>query len=110
MSMSFLPFIQNLKLIKSLQVPFCHYLADQLSIAFDVYLDILHNVDLHVKNTLAQDAPDYDRKNVCPPCMYKVENELLLKFSMLLLSDGNQSLQLTDSAFLVVMRFSQLKD
>jgi hypothetical protein len=58
-------------------------------------------VDLRVKSALARDAPDYDRKNVCPPCMYKVENEPLLKFSMLLAADGNQSLRLVDSAFLV---------
>jgi hypothetical protein len=32
--------------------------------------------------------------------MYKIEDEPLLKFSMLLMGDGNQSLRLVDSAFL----------
>ena len=38
-------------------------------------------------------------KNVCPPCLYKVESEPPLKFSHLAAMDGNNSLKLVDSAF-----------
>jgi|ERR1700685_3660431 hypothetical protein len=81
------------------QVPFRRHLAEQISIAFDVYLDILRNVDLRVQKALKRDTPDYDRLHVCPPCMYKIEDEPSLKFSMLAAADGNQSLRLVDFAF-----------
>ena len=38
-------------------------------------------------------------QNVCPPCLYKVESEPPLKFSLLAAMDGNNSLKLVDSAF-----------
>jgi hypothetical protein len=72
---------------------------EQVSIAYDVYLDILRHVDARVQRALKRDAPDYDRLNVCPPCMYKIEDEPPLKFSMLVAADGNQSLRLVDHTF-----------
>jgi hypothetical protein len=65
---------------------------EQVSITYDVYLDILHHVDACVQRALKRDAPDYNRLNVCPPSMYKIEDEPPLKYSMLVAADGNQSL------------------
>lgn len=80
-------------------MPFRNYLTEQLSIAYDAYLDILHRVDLRTRRALNRDAANYDRLNVCPPCMYKINDEPSLTFSMLVAADGNQSLRLVDSAF-----------
>ena len=41
----------------------------------------------------------WETQNVCPPCLYKVENEPPLKFNLLAAMDGNNSLKLIDSAF-----------
>ncbi|KAJ7867216.1 hypothetical protein B0H14DRAFT_2347032 [Mycena olivaceomarginata] len=73
-------------------------LAEQLSAAYDAYLEIMRQVDSRVHVALGRDATWYS-KNVCPPCMYKTENEPPLKFSLLSSMDGNNSLKLVDSAF-----------
>jgi hypothetical protein len=81
-----------------LQVPHRSYLADQLSNAYDCYLEILRAVDQSVTHALGR--PDsWETQNVCPPCLYKVESESPLKFSLLAAMDGNNSLKLVDSAF-----------
>ena len=36
---------------------------------------------------------------MCPPCLYKIESEPPLKFSLLAAMDGNNSLKLVDSTF-----------
>jgi hypothetical protein len=36
-------------------------------------------------------------QNVCPPCLYKTDSELYLKYSFLAAMDGNNSLTLFDS-------------
>ncbi|KAI9057832.1 hypothetical protein FKP32DRAFT_1615023 [Trametes sanguinea] len=72
-------------------------LVDHFSIAFDMYLDILHHVDLLVNAALHRDAPDWQSLNMCPPCMYKLEGEGPLSPAMLVTMDGNQSLKLVDN-------------
>lgn len=48
-----------------------HY-RDQLSIAFDVYLDILRHVSKAVDAALERTTPHWWALNACPPCRYKV--------------------------------------
>lgn len=38
-------------------------------------------------------------ENVCPPCLYKIEGETPLKYSLLATMDGNNSLKLVDATF-----------
>jgi hypothetical protein len=38
-------------------------------------------------------------ENVCPPCLYKIEHEIPLKYSLLATMDGNNSLKLVDATF-----------
>lgn len=38
-------------------------------------------------------------ENVCPPCLYKIEREIPLKYSLLAMMDGNNSLKLVDATF-----------
>ncbi|KAJ7937730.1 hypothetical protein B0H13DRAFT_2226465 [Mycena leptocephala] len=73
--------------------PYMPYLSQQFSICFDLYLEILGNVDQHVAKELGRDGPDWRLKNCCPACTYKLEGEKKLIFSMLLAMDGNDSLK-----------------
>ncbi|KAJ7019595.1 hypothetical protein C8F04DRAFT_1214298 [Mycena alexandri] len=54
------------------------YSAQQFSIGYDAYCALLENAD----------SP-----NCCPGCMYKLEGEEELEFSMLVTMDGNDSLK-----------------
>ncbi|KAJ7858418.1 hypothetical protein B0H13DRAFT_2237590 [Mycena leptocephala] len=65
----------------------------RFSTCFNVYLEILKNVDDHVKKALGRDAPDWRLKNGCPACTYKLEGEMKLIFDMLVTMDGNNSLK-----------------
>ncbi|KAJ7921642.1 hypothetical protein B0H13DRAFT_1604343 [Mycena leptocephala] len=69
------------------------YSTQQFSTCFDVYLEILKNVDDRVKKALGRDAPDWHLKNGCPACTYKLEGEMKLIFEMLVTMDGNDSLK-----------------
>ncbi|KAJ7027667.1 hypothetical protein C8F04DRAFT_1266771 [Mycena alexandri] len=73
-------------------------LHDQLGIAYDAYLAILRAADVRVQKALGRSETWY-MDNVCPPCLYKVENEPPLRFSWLGAMDGNNSLKLVDPAF-----------
>ncbi|KAJ7040517.1 hypothetical protein C8F04DRAFT_1253819 [Mycena alexandri] len=74
-------------------------LAEQLSTAYDAYLEIIRDADARVHAAMGRDAAWYIH-NVCAPCMYKTVNELPLKFSWLGCMDGNNSLKLVDATFL----------
>ncbi|KAJ7342568.1 hypothetical protein DFH08DRAFT_1012260 [Mycena albidolilacea] len=80
------------------KVPRKAYLAEQLTTAYDAYLAIQREVDARVQRALGRDTT-WDWKNICPPCFYKVKDELPLKFSYLASLDGNNSLKLVDSMF-----------
>jgi len=85
-------------LIPCNQRPRLPHLADQLSSAYDAFLEIQR----HVKHTSQQAlgrGPEWDQQNVCPPCLYKIKDEPALKFSFLAAMDGNNSLKLVDSTF-----------
>ncbi|PSS29557.1 hypothetical protein PHLCEN_2v2956 [Hermanssonia centrifuga] len=71
---------------------------DQLSIAFDAYLDILRRVRQKVDVALGHNVPDWRMKNTCAPCNYKLEDEPELNPSQLLAMDGNNSAKRVMSA------------
>ncbi|OBZ70738.1 hypothetical protein A0H81_09523 [Grifola frondosa] len=80
-------------------VPYQRVLVDQLSIAFDIYLDILHSIDKHVATVLHCDTPNWHMCNVCAPCLHALEGEPPLTFAFLATMDGNSSLKLIDDTF-----------
>ncbi|KAJ7687762.1 hypothetical protein B0H17DRAFT_1136116 [Mycena rosella] len=69
------------------------YQVQQFTICFDLYLEMLQNVDAQVKKALGRDAPDWRVKNCCPACTYKLEGEDKLIFEMVATCDGNDSLK-----------------
>ncbi|KAJ7716706.1 hypothetical protein B0H16DRAFT_1338682 [Mycena metata] len=73
--------------------PFKPYHAQQFSIAYDVFSESLENVDTRVMHALGWDGPDWRLTNCCSGCMYKLEGEEELEFSMLVTMDGNDSLK-----------------
>ncbi|KAI0245147.1 hypothetical protein BJV78DRAFT_1140924 [Lactifluus subvellereus] len=77
-------------------VPYQSYLCQQFSDAFDIYLEILHHVDLRVSEALGRNGPKWHLWNTCPACFYKLEGEPSLQFSFLCEMDGNNSLKCVD--------------
>ncbi|KAF9486113.1 hypothetical protein BDN70DRAFT_235965 [Pholiota conissans] len=80
------------------RIPRQSHLADQLSSAYDCYLELLRYVRGLSAKALRRNA-EWDQQNICPPCLYKTTNEPALKFSFLAAMDGNNSLKLVDSTF-----------
>lgn len=74
-------------------LPFRAYLGQQVSICYDLYLQILQTVDSRVNKALGRDAPDWRLKNCCPACTYKLEGEAKMIYSILIPVDGNNSLK-----------------
>ncbi|KAJ7075132.1 hypothetical protein B0H15DRAFT_792282 [Mycena belliarum] len=74
-------------------VPPRTYLAQQFTVAFDLYLAIRAVVDKRVQVALARNTPNWRLKNSCPACLYKLEGEEELLFPMLATIDGNNSLK-----------------
>ena len=91
------PYISIHSFVKTLcdlhTVPFKSYLSRQFSIAFDLYLSIRISVDHAVQAALIRDTADWLLRHLCPPCTYTLVNEEKLKFSMLYMVDGNDSLK-----------------
>lgn len=83
-----------------LQVPRKSNLAEQLSGTYDCYLEIIQMLDSCMQNALGRSV-DWNTGHVCIPCLYKLSDEPALKFSMLTVMDGNNSLKLVDNTFLV---------
>ncbi|KAJ7834538.1 hypothetical protein B0H14DRAFT_3110028 [Mycena olivaceomarginata] len=73
-------------------------LSEQLSNAYDAYLQILLHIDARVDTALGRDG-QWHANNVCAPCLYKTMAEPPLKFSFLGCMDRNNSLKLIDSTF-----------
>ncbi|KAG1905547.1 uncharacterized protein F5891DRAFT_1183493 [Suillus fuscotomentosus] len=74
-------------------VQFYPYLSRQFSIALDVYLQILANVDSLVHQAISRSDPIWRLKHACPACTYTLKGEVPLKFSLLYTMDGNDSLK-----------------
>ncbi|KAJ6583130.1 hypothetical protein DFH09DRAFT_912007 [Mycena vulgaris] len=68
------------------------YLCQQFFIAYDLYLDLWWRTDEHVMHALGRDS-SWRLKHACPACMYKLEGEDELIFSILTTMDGNDSLK-----------------
>ncbi|KAF8181741.1 hypothetical protein K438DRAFT_2169043 [Mycena galopus ATCC 62051] len=79
--------------INQTQVPYRPYLREQFSIAYDLYLDLRRHTDHKVNVALGRDTPGWRLKHTCPACMYKLEGEEDLIFSILVTMDGNDSLK-----------------
>ena len=84
---------------RSFQYTYRNHYAEQFSGAYDCYLEILREVERRCQAALKRDHATWKHQNVCPPCLYRVENEPEMKFSMLIAMDGNNSLKLVDSTF-----------
>ncbi|KAJ7016692.1 hypothetical protein C8F04DRAFT_1215408 [Mycena alexandri] len=69
------------------------YSAQQFSIGYDAYCALLEKADSRAMKALSRDELNWRRKNCCPGCMYKLEGEEELEFSMLVTMDGNDSLK-----------------
>lgn len=52
---------------------------------------ILQSVQQDVLKTLKRDTPHWHMCNCCPACLYRLEGEPCLKYSMLVCIDGNKS-------------------
>ncbi|KAG6895254.1 hypothetical protein C0992_002338 [Termitomyces sp. T32_za158] len=85
------PFIKSLCDLN--RIPFRQYIAQQFTIAFDLYLDIRARVSSHVDAALGRDIPKWRLKNACSACTYKLRDESDLTFKMLFTMDGNNSLK-----------------
>ena len=60
---------------------------------------ILRKTDERVAIELGREDPKWCQKNICAPCLYKVDDEPPLKFKFLAAMDGNNSLKLVDSTY-----------
>ncbi|KAL0057720.1 hypothetical protein AAF712_015635 [Marasmius tenuissimus] len=72
-------------------------LEDQLRVSYDAYLSIQRVVQERVDAELGRNSHQHFIQNVCPPCMYRLDNETLLKPAILLAMDGNNSLKMVDA-------------
>ncbi|KAJ7318180.1 hypothetical protein DFH08DRAFT_714989 [Mycena albidolilacea] len=81
------------------EVPQRASLAEQLTTAYNAYLEIIREVDARAHEAMGRDAAWYIR-HVCAPCMYKTRNERALRFSWMGAMDGNNSLKLVDATFM----------
>ncbi|KAJ6456535.1 hypothetical protein C8R45DRAFT_943719 [Mycena sanguinolenta] len=85
------PFVKSLCDLHG--VAYRPYLREQFSVAYDVYLELRRQTDSLVNQALGQDTPNWRLKHTCPACMYKLEGEDELIFSILTTMDGNDSLK-----------------
>ncbi|KAJ3558554.1 hypothetical protein NP233_g11487 [Leucocoprinus birnbaumii] len=74
-------------------IPFRPYLSTQFSICYDLYSDIRAEVQLRVNQALGRGASDWQLRNACPACTYKLEGEPPLVHELLFTMDGNDSLK-----------------
>ena len=76
-----------------IQIEFHRYLSHQFSVAFDIYLQILAEVEDLITEALNRDQLDWYIKHVCPACTYVLKDEETLTFKLLYAMDGNDSLK-----------------
>ncbi|KAG2149247.1 hypothetical protein DEU56DRAFT_729669 [Suillus clintonianus] len=74
-------------------VEYRRYLSRQLTIAFDLYLQVRSSVDALVAEVLNRNTPDWRLKHACPSCTYTLADEDQLTFKLLYAMDGNDSLK-----------------
>lgn len=76
-----------------LQAPYRGYLTRQFTIAYNLYLSILSEVDSCVKEALGRQDGGWCLRHNCPACTYTLKGERALLFSLLWGMDGNDSLK-----------------
>ncbi|KAG2047749.1 hypothetical protein BDR06DRAFT_1013620 [Suillus hirtellus] len=64
---------------------------DQFLIAFDAYLCILQCIHSKVNQALGHGTKDWHAQNMCPCCMYELEDEIPLSPKILVSHDSNNS-------------------
>ncbi|KAG2100652.1 uncharacterized protein F5147DRAFT_776860 [Suillus discolor] len=79
-------------------VHFHHHLAEQLCVAYDVYLELNRRINSHLDKFLGRDMDNWRILNSCPACQYSLVDEPPLEFSFLCACDGNNSAKLVDPA------------
>jgi len=65
------------------------HLSAQFSTAYDIYLKIVHCVELLISAALKHDSENWYLLNSCPACSYSLTDEPQLKFDWLVSIDGN---------------------
>ena len=75
------------------QIKFHQYLSRQFSVVFNIYLQILAEVENLIAEVLNRDQPDWYIKHVCPACTYVLKNKETLTFKLLYAMDSNDSLK-----------------
>ena len=80
------------------QVPYSPYLCTQFSIAFDIYLEIIHRVEQRIRTALKSDSQEWRLQNECPACFYRLDLEPPLTLDWLVSIDGNNSLKRWDTS------------
>ncbi|KAG1896067.1 uncharacterized protein F5891DRAFT_1130419 [Suillus fuscotomentosus] len=79
-------------------IPYRPYLKMQFSAAYDIFLEILHRINQHLRQALKRDTVNWRMLNTCPACFYKLDDEPALDFEWLVSIDGNNSLKRWDSS------------
>ncbi|KAG2336445.1 hypothetical protein BDR05DRAFT_978790 [Suillus weaverae] len=74
-------------------VEYHRYLSRQLTIAFDLYLQVHRSIDALVAEVLNCNTPDWCLKHACPSCTYTLADEEHLTFKLLYAMDVNDSLK-----------------
>ncbi|KAH9944949.1 uncharacterized protein BXZ73DRAFT_86554 [Epithele typhae] len=69
-----------------------HY-RTALADAFDIYLEVLDDVDAKIQEKLGRGDPNWRPRFGCPPCGYKLENEIPVRFERMGSMDANDSLK-----------------
>ncbi|KAH9939342.1 uncharacterized protein BXZ73DRAFT_43852 [Epithele typhae] len=69
-----------------------HY-RTALADAFDIYLEVLDDVDAEIQQRLGRGDPNWRPRFGCPPCGYKLEGEAPLRFERMGSMDANNSLK-----------------
>ncbi|KAG1871810.1 hypothetical protein DFJ58DRAFT_713769 [Suillus subalutaceus] len=72
---------------------FHRYLPRQVSISFDLYLQLRTRVDSLINTVIHRNSPDWRLRNACPCCTYELQNEPTMTFRLLYAMDGNNSLK-----------------
>ncbi|KAI6017877.1 hypothetical protein EDC04DRAFT_2576626, partial [Pisolithus marmoratus] len=78
-------------------MPYHPYLFQQLTQAFDMYLEIIHHINQKIQVAHYHNTQEWRLRNECPACFYHVKDELTLTFDWLVSIDGNNSLKQWDT-------------
>lgn len=66
--------------------------SQQLTVCYDLLIQLRQGVEARVKKALLRDSPNWRLMNACPSCLYKVDDEPPMKYAIHSAIDGNNSL------------------